>query len=440
VVFTPSLTHHPNWEDDQNFELDRHIERVRLAPPGTQVELENFISQLMSVPLDYNRPLWKIYFIEHYGSGSVIVARLHHAIADGIALMHVLLTMASEEPDAPLPRAVTLHKLPRKRIPSITGKGESSDLERMASLSADLFGKVTDEGFRMLTDRSYARRQAGLGASAALTFGKMLLRIPDPPTVFKAQPGYEKRAAWSDPLPLEQVKQVGRSLDATVNDVLLSNVAGALRRYLRSIGRPVADLNIRSFVPVNLRPLDLAKKLGNEFGLVMLSLPLGIEDPVERLHELKRRMDIIKSTPEAAVAFGVLAVLGAAPEAIHGLGVQIFDTKASAVMTNVPGPKKRLYLAGAPIETVMAWVPQSGRISLGVSIISYNGKVWVGVTSDKELVPEPSRILQHFIEEFHSLHQRPAVQPAPPSRSMAAILADLDKAIDIVDGLLNNQS
>lgn len=439
IVFSPSLTHHPDWEDDPNFELDRHLERVRLSPPAGQAELQDFISQLMSVPLDYEHPLWKMYLIEQFGGGSVVVARLHHAIADGIALVHVLLTMTSEQPDAPLPKAIQLHQSPRKKVPDISGKGESNELERLAYLSADVFGKVTEEGFRMLTDLKYARHQAGLGVSAAVTFTKMLLRIPDPPTVFKAEPGYEKRAAWSEPLDLDQVKLVRRSMDATVNDVLLSCVAGGLRRYLISIGRPVEDLNLRGFVPVNLRPIDLAKKLGNDFGLVMLPLPLGIEDPVERLDEMKRRMDDIKSSPEAMVAFGVLAVLGAAPETIHNLGVKIFDTKVTAVMTNVAGPKKQLYMAGSPIDTVMAWVPQSGRISLGVSIFSYNNKVWIGVASDKALVPDPSRILQHFNEEFRSLYKIAARHPAPPVRDLAYVLARLDKAIDTVDYLIEEK-
>jgi hypothetical protein len=130
---------------------------------------------------------------------------------------------------------------------------------------------------------------------------------------------------------------------------------------------------------------------------------LGIDDPFDRLQELKRRMDQIKNSPEAVVALGILQVTGMVPEQIQDVIVNLFGAKATAVMTNVPGPREPLYLAGQPIRGVMFWVPQSGRLGLGVSILSYNGQVTLGVASDLSLIPDPERIIAGFQLEFEDM-------------------------------------
>ena len=225
--------------------------------------------------------------------------------------------------------------------------------------------------------------------------GKIALRWPDPATLFKGPLGTEKRAAWSDPLDLREVKSVGEAFDSTINDILVTCVAGALGRYSKFRGKSAEDLNIRSLIPINLRPVELDERLGNKFGLLFLSLPLGIKDPVERLRKIKQNMDGLKSSSEAIATFGIINLIGAVPTRIEEMAIDFFDTKGTTVMTNVPGPRSQLYLAGAPINTIMAWVPQSGRISLGVSIISYNGKVWLGIATDQGLIPDPETIIDY---------------------------------------------
>ena len=206
----------------------------------------------------------------------------------------------------------------------------------------------------------------------------------------------------------------------TINDVLMSTVAGGLRRYLQMREQPVEGLNFRVVVPVNLRPnaVDTANQeieLGNRFGLFFLSLPIGLEDPFERLMETKRRMDQLKATPEAVVAFGILNAIGMAPTEIENIVVDIFGTKATAVLTNVPGPKHQRYFAGAAIRELMFWVPQSGRLGLGISLFSYNDQVWIGLATDAGLVPDPDNILTGFYEELEDLSQlaRQVTGPAP---------------------------
>jgi WS/DGAT/MGAT family acyltransferase len=212
-------------------------------------------------------------------------------------------------------------------------------------------------------------------------------------------------AVWSPPIALEEVKKVGRVTASTINDVMLACVAGALRRYLLHRGANVEGLSIRAAVPVNLRPLDAPLALGNRFSLIFLSLPIGIEHPLERLIALKENMDEIKGSAEAFVAWGILNAIGGSPEPIQRTVVNIFGSKATGVMTNVPGPRQTIFFAGKPISDIMFWVPQSGYLGLGVSILSYAGNVRLGVCTDAGLVPDPEQIIADFQAEFDVLHE-----------------------------------
>jgi len=161
--------------------------------------------------------------------------------------------------------------------------------------------------------------------------------------------------------------------------------------------------DIRATVPVNLRPLEHAMELGNHFGLVFLSLPLSVDNPLDRLYAVNDRMNELKSSKQAAVTLGFLAALGLGPSAVQKPVLEMLSQKATAVLTNVPGPQQPLYLAGSQMKEMMFWVPQNGNIGLGISILSYNGKVFFGLISDYRLVPEPSAIISRFKGEFEKL-------------------------------------
>jgi WS/DGAT/MGAT family acyltransferase len=231
------------------------------------------------------------------------------------------------------------------------------------------------------------------------------LTLPnDPVSRLKGQLGSRKQAAWAEPLPLDEVKAVGKAFGCTVNDVLISAATGALRQYMISEGDdPAALEDIRATVPVNLRPLEHAEELGNHFGLVFLSLPLAADNPLERLYLVNDRMNELKASKQATVTLGFLAALGMGPSALQKPVLDLLSQKASTVLTNVPGPQQPLYLAGSRIREMMFWVPQNGNIGLGISILSYNSKVFFGLISDRRLVPEPARIISRFKAEFEKL-------------------------------------
>jgi WS/DGAT/MGAT family acyltransferase len=348
----------------------------------------------MSTPLDFTKSPWQFHLIEQYGAGCVLLTRLHHCIADGIALMRVLLSLTDATAE-PLPG----------QDPASAHDSRAPDAGPIAAASATLRAAETLLGRGIETLREPARlaEAAQIGAGGAVALSRLVLMSPEPRTLFKGELGVTKRAAWSAPIALDAVKAIGRAVGGTVNDVLLAAATGALRRYLLGRGALADGVEIRAAVPVNLRAPDEPPSLGNRFGLVFLSLPIGADDPLDRLYDLKQRMEAIKGSPEALVTFGLLQAMGMMTSQLQDAGVALFGTKATAVMTNVPGPRETIYLAGAPVRELMFWVPQSGRLGLGVSIISYASQVWLGVATDAGLVPDPEVIIDAFHAEFELL-------------------------------------
>jgi len=160
---------------------------------------------------------------------------------------------------------------------------------------------------------------------------------------------------------------------------------------------------LRATVPVNLRPLEHAKKLGNHFGLVFLELPVGEDNPIRRVERVAECMNNLKTSRQAIVSFGLLAALGMAPTAVQGLALELFSRKATVVATNVPGPPQTLYLASCALREMMFWVPQTGSVGVGISILSYNGRVHFGLIADAKLIPDPEHVIQRFGAEFEKL-------------------------------------
>ena len=183
----------------------------------------------------------------------------------------------------------------------------------------------------------------------------------------------------------------------------MAALAGALRRHLVSDGEPPREMDVRGVVPVNLRRPEAAGRLGNRFGLVFLSLPVGIEDPLDRLFEVRRRMRALKDSPQALAVYQVLWAVGAAPRPLFDLALRIFAAKGTAVVTNVVGPRRPISIGGAPLREVMFWVPSAGRLALGVSVLSYAGKVWMGIQCDAAVIPDPSGLLAGFDAEVEAL-------------------------------------
>jgi len=400
------------WRDDSAFDLATHVVATKLPQPAGDAELQHLVSTLMATPLPRERPMWQFHLVTNHRGGSALIARIHHCYADGIALVRVMLSMTDASADGP--PAMPFDATQRSKL------GDDDPLTELLGpltgvvKSARKFGRMLlDKGASVLGDPAQAVALATQGSALTGEIAKLATMHEDSPTRFKGQPGVEKRVAWAAPLPLDDVKTVGRALDASINDVLLSCVAGALRDYLIEHGDAVDTLTVRALVPVNLRPMEKAYKLGNQFGLVFLDLPIGIENPIERLYAVRANMRALKDSYQPLLAFGLLAAMGAGPQMLQDTMLKALARNATAVMTNVPGPQSPLWLAGARIGGLMFWVPQAGDIGLGVSILSYDGNVRFGVVADRGLCPDPERISARFGDEFEKVVLATLMSPWP---------------------------
>lgn len=348
-----------HWEPDPYFDLRDHLHHRALPAPGGRAALEELISDLLSTPLDRTKPLWQMHFVEGYEGGTAVVVRLHHCIADGVALVALMI--------------------------SLTDEGEGIEPQVVGTPSAPPPTGPIDAARRLATE--------------AAALGKMLLLPSDPHTALRGELGTRKAVAWSDPIPLATLKTIARASGAKINDVLSAAVSGALRGYLVSRGETRDDLTIRALVPVNLQGYREGD-FGNHFGLVFCGFPLHPSPALERVRGMKRNMDEAKASPDAVVALGVLAAMGVASSEIEHIGVNIFTAKASLLMTNVPGPPVRIHIAGRELSSVVVWAPVSGALSLGCSLISYGGFVRLGVSADVRVVPDPHVIVRAFEREI----------------------------------------
>jgi WS/DGAT/MGAT family acyltransferase len=394
------------WELDPDFDLDAHVIRAALPAPAGQAELESFVSELAGTDLDRRRPIWQFHFIDDFQGGSAVVLRIHHCYADGMAMIRVFLTLTDREA-----RTGVRRPAPPPAAAACDAAGEGPNwFDRLNLPGADLLKQAYAEGAEWLAkavDLSKNPEQATEIARHALGIAGELARVAtladDPPTRFKGPLGSRKIAAWTDPLPLAEVKTVSRALGCTINDVLLSTAAGALGGYLRQHGEDTDGMTIRAAVPVNLRDPSAAASLGNYFGLVFLELPIGIRDPFERLFAVHAAMSALKNSYQPVLTLGLMAALGRMPGAVEGAAIDLLSAKATAVATNVPGPQEPLYLAGGRISRLIFWVPQSGDIGLGISILSYAGQVQFGLIADQKRVPDPDQVTARFCEEFEKL-------------------------------------
>ena len=344
----------PLWKQYRHFDLDEHLEFLELDAPGDEATLMQLVSQLMSTPLARERALWQFHIIEGYGEGCALVARLHHAIADGIALTRVLLSMTESE-------------------------GEDL-LEAPVRASAALANK----GSLQVKPRKLIDLARGYGTAAG-DLGKLLIES-EPASPFKGPLGRDKKAACTSAFCLNSIKEARLRATCTVNDVLMAAVAGGLRRHYNGLlGAPPVSMNLRAVIPVDLRKPSHEQPLGNRFGLVFLGLPVGLDDPAHRLVEVQKRMNALKHSPQAVVVLGLLSAVGSIPAEMQQHIVELFGAKGTAVVSNVPGPRETLALAGEPIDSLMFWVPQSGRLGVGISLLSYAGQVRIGVACDAGL-------------------------------------------------------
>jgi WS/DGAT/MGAT family acyltransferase len=414
-----------HWVSDPQFDLHRHVTVHELGATEGHEAIQRFLEERMSEPLPRDRPLWAAHILTGERVSAVIM-RFHHAIADGTALVRVLLDLTTPTPEDPaIGAGPAAPGRPAGRIaqpdhagppaePVPAARPHASTLDRAARrlshlvtlpLAAGAAATHSAVGLVQMLDPdregSWAWRLAEQAEGTADAVDKLLVGTAPDALPF-GQPGLAKRADWAPAIDLAEIKQVARSHGATVNDVMMAALAGALRRYVISRGEVPGD--VMTMIPVNLRPWDapLPEHLGNKFALVAFELPLGQPTVRSRLTTAKARMDVIKSGPEAVLTFGLahaIGSVGAVTGTVSRQMISFFGNKAFGVTTNVPGPREPRYFAGRQMAGILGWVPGASQQTLGACIFSYNGRIRVGFKADATVIPDVANLVAAFTEE-----------------------------------------
>jgi diacylglycerol O-acyltransferase len=463
------------WVEQADDQFEAHLEQVQLPEPGDDAALQELIASQRTTPLDRDRPLWKVFLVDGYRGGSAVFMRAHHAIADGIRMVELAMSIGDASPEGGTVEAPPMHqhsavaKAPGQPLQrELAGRATSvarglgglagEILSRVGTVATDPVGTVsarvgslgpplvhgaeraaggsvglartavrnpvaavraasnlanktvgsTASWLESSTRRGgqYGRDLAGFLSAApgdADIVRKLLLGTRNDTTCWTGAAGTRKAVSWSSPLPLADVKDVARATGTTVNDVLVTCVAGSLRAYLQKHDATCASVNWD--VPVNLRPFDadLPTQLGNGFAIVQLELPTNIADPLVALDVVRHRMSRIKNGHEAPLAFAIQAGLSKLNKTVYRTLVDLLADRAVGVLTNVPGPQVPIYIAGQKVEGAMGWAPLSGDQAMSFTIFSYDGKVFVGIACDVNLVPDHEQIVDGFADAFHRM-------------------------------------
>ena len=398
----------PSWVDDDTFNLANHLRISALPAPGDQATLQRIVGRLASRPLDRERPLWELHLLKEYGAGSALLLRTHHAIADGAALMQVLLAIT--DPTEGDEHAGVLgweDTVDSPALPGAVGRA-THKLTRAAGRATATATTLSTHALAALAHPRTALELAGLARAEATMLLKLGFGLRPPRNRLQGPLGPDKQFAWTQQVPLADVKAVGRCTGSTVNDVMLGAITAALRRYFAEHGDTVEQTVV--IVPVNLRAADapVPSGLGNEFGLVFVPLPTGEPDHTRQQASVKAQMDQIKSTREGAFLYSMLELMGQVPTAAQNAWIDAFANKATAIVTNMTGPQRAVSLSGRRVTEAMAWVPVTGPVGLGLSIFSYDRRLAVGLVSDAQLVPDADKLLAFLDDELDSLHSAKA--------------------------------
>jgi diacylglycerol O-acyltransferase / wax synthase len=401
VLNTGIILKTPKWEFDPTFDINIHVQEVDLPSPGDESALKDLINDLMAVPMDMTKPPWKLYLVENYVEGSVMVARFHHTLADGLSLVNVITSLGDNAASSPEggPSAFT-----RRKAASLMGRLIVLPLK----LTKKAFG-LTEwaliQGLEMIDNPDYIRDTLVDAAGNAQMVSKYVIGKPDPQTTLRGKRGIAKNATWSIPFRLEEVKSLGRELGGSVNDVMLAAITGGLRRYLEANKEKIDFLDIRALLPVNLRNNGDFENLGNQVGMVLMPLPVGQQNPLDRYQVVKMRMDDLKQSGEPDIIFNFLNTTLFKSKMLASTMVGVLTQKSSLLVTNVPGPKEQITINGRIIRHPVFWIPLPKGWGLGISILSYAGEITLGVAVDASLIPDPNQILKGIEAELEAMYK-----------------------------------
>jgi WS/DGAT/MGAT family acyltransferase len=399
LVTIPLRLDHPMWIEDPDFDLDYHVRRAALPAPGGMVELAEFMGDLMSRPLDRSRPLWEMWVVEGLEGGRVAICnKTHHAAIDGVSGAELLAAILQVSPD---------------QEPSPPEHGWAA--EREPGELARLAGAGLRIATRPLHALATARRLAESASGVLRTNRDSRTVTPPAPfaapmTMLNGAIGPHRRVAFAE-LPLAGAKEIKQRLSGTLNDVILTIVAGALRRYLLDHGQPV-DQPLVGMVPISTHDDGASGDSGNQVSVMLVGLPVDIADPAERLVQVAGGTVGAKTQHGAVGATTIQQLVELAPAGVSSLAARAYTRMSGAnrhrpiwnlIVSNVPGPRIPLYCAGARMEAMYPIGPVHEMVGLNITLFSYEDTIFVGLNGDRDLLSDLDTLGRALHESYDEL-------------------------------------
>ena len=411
-VLPPWSLSFPSWEDDQHFDIYRHIFRVTLDAPADEAQLEALAGRILSGVFDRSRPLWDVHLVDGLKDGrGAAIWRIHHALADGVSGTELLKTFLDATPDFSYIREKPKkHRTKRRR-----GEVQPSLVEGISGAVSNAVTSLVEFEAALLALARYMLD--GSHANALKDLGELL---PDYTVAIERLPFNKpctgaRKFCWAE-WDIAEVQAIREAMEGTLNDVVLAVVARALARYVKLHGESVTNRFVRIVCPVSLRQPDQKNGLGNQITFLPVALPLDTRGPVKMLKEVATRTEKLKRS--GALGFVGLAAkwLAATPPPIQAFfwrsipDIILPVPLLNLICTNVPGPATPLYAVGKRMLATYPQVPTGWDLGVGCAVHSYNGKLFFGLIADTVAAPDVNRLRDFLMQSFDEL--RAAAQKA----------------------------
>jgi WS/DGAT/MGAT family acyltransferase len=387
----------PEWVDDPHFDRRYHLRHLSLAPPGDARHLLDLAATLFATPLDRERPLWEATWIDGLEGGrSAYLFKMHHSMVDGVGSLAILNAITQLAPDAPI------QQVERDPPPPLPGAVEQ--LTRLARDNArraiGQMGNVASQGVGAVARPREALERAARAGRGVRAMVADALQPPVRDPLSRGSSGISRRFDVLD-LSLERLRKLRGPLDATINDVVLTALAGALATYYRERGHALDRL--KCMVPMNLRGRDDRESMGNRVGMFNVQLPVGDEPPEERLRLIREQTHAAKQDQRGAAGPLFVEMLTALPGSAFRWLARSAIGQVNVSCTNVPGVRRPRYMAGARVDAVYPFASVVEGTPLVMALLSYAGALHVGIDTDPEAIPDPHRIAELFEASLEAL-------------------------------------
>lgn len=397
VRFVPFDLGRPVWCDDPHFNLRYHVRHTALAAPGSDAQLQTLVGRVMSQQLDRTKPLWELWVIEALEDGGwAMLLKMHHAVADGVAATDLLSALLDEDPGHAYPTPPAWKPEPE---PSPIELATRAVVEQLTSPREVLSAVQSAMEAPRRTLRKTRDFIDGLGTFTRFT--NLALE-----TSLNGPIGAHRNWRWVATR-LDDVKRIRSRHGGTVNDIVLAAITNGFRSLLLSRGEPVDGLVVRSLVPVSVRGPEEYGILDNRVSAMFAELPVGIEDPKERLDSIRRQMDDLKRHHQAAAGETLTSLSGVTPPLLLALGARAFagveQLAVQTVTTNVPGPQRPFYAAGRAMRSAYLYVPLASSVRIGIAIFSYDGELTFSVTGDFDTAPDTDVLCEGIADGIREL-------------------------------------